>query len=134
MDIWGTGPFENEAGAAFADEVVQDGAFALAEAFDVALDPDGGFLAAEEGHRTLAAAEILAAVLDGETQNIVSARLRAWVQEADAVDLFSLRDVARDAVERVLGPDSELPDLWAETAEADAWLGAVRTLQIRLEG
>ncbi|GGL83856.1 hypothetical protein GCM10010840_22060 [Deinococcus aerolatus] len=82
MDIWGTGPFENEAGAAFADEVVQDGAFALAEAFDVALDPDTDFLAAEEGWRTLAAAEILAAALDGDTLNLVSARLRVWVQEA----------------------------------------------------
>ncbi|GGO22420.1 DUF4259 domain-containing protein [Deinococcus humi] len=134
MDIWGTGPFENEAGAAFADEVVQDGEFALAEAFDVALDPDTDFLAAEEGHRTLAAAEILAAVLDGDTQNIVSARLRSWVQEADAVDLAPLRDVARDAVGRVVGPESELPDLWAENADADEWLGTVQGLQMRLEG
>jgi hypothetical protein len=134
MDIWGTGPFENEAGAAFADEVVQDGEFALAEAFDVALDPETDFLAAEEGHRTLAAAEILAAVLDGDTQNIVSARLRSWVQEADAVDLAPLRDVARDAVGRVVGPESELPDLWAENADADEWLGTVQTLQMRLEG
>lgn len=124
---------ENEAGAAFADEVVQDGAFALAEAFDVALDPDTDFLAAEEGHRTLAAAEILAAVLDGETQNIVSARLRSWVQEADALDLAPLRDVARDALERVLGPDSELPDLWADSAESDEWLNGVQTLRARLE-
>ncbi|CAM4008609.1 DUF4259 domain-containing protein [Deinococcus marmoris] len=124
---------ENEAGAAFADEVVQDGAFALAEAFDVALDPDTAFLAAEEGHRTLAAAEILAAVLDSETQNIVSARLRSWVQEADALDLAPLRDVARDAVERVLGPDSELPDLWADSAESDEWLNGVQTLRARLE-
>ncbi|QFP76432.1 DUF4259 domain-containing protein [Deinococcus sp. AJ005] len=133
MDIWGTGPMENETGAAFADEVVQDGAFALAEAFDVALDPDTDFLAAEEGHRTLAAAEILAAVLDGETVNIVSARLRSWVQEADALDLAPLRDVARDAVERVLGPDSELPDQWADNADADEWLGSVQTLRARLE-
>lgn len=124
---------ENETGAAFADEVVQDGAFALAEAFDVALDPDTDFLAAEEGHRTLAAAEILAAVLDGETVNIVSARLRSWVQEADALDLAPLRDVARDAVERVLGPDSELPDQWADNADADEWLGSVQTLRARLE-
>lgn len=133
MDIWGTGPFENEAGAAFADEVVQDGAFALAEAFDVALDPDTDFLAAEEGHRTLAAAEILAAALDGDTQNIVSARLRAWVQEADRADLLPLRDVARDAVDRVVGPDSEVPDLWADSAEADEWTSAAQTLRARLD-
>ncbi|MFD1730488.1 DUF4259 domain-containing protein [Deinococcus malanensis] len=33
----------------------------------MALDPDTDFLAAEEGHRVLAAAQILAAVLGGDT-------------------------------------------------------------------
>ncbi|OLV17918.1 DUF4259 domain-containing protein [Deinococcus marmoris] len=133
MDIWGTGPMENEAGAAFADEVVQDGAFALAEAFDVALDPDTDFLAAEEGHRTLAAAEILAAVLDGETQNITNAGLRVWIQEADPADLAHLQELAQEAVARVLGPDSELPDQWADNADADEWMSGVQTLRARLE-
>ena len=63
MNVWGVGGLENEVGAAFAEEVVQDGAFALVEAFEVAVDPDTDFLAAEEGHRALAAAEILAAAL-----------------------------------------------------------------------
>lgn len=134
MNIWGTGPFENEAGAAFADEVMQDGAFALAEAFDVALDPDTDFLAAEEGWRALAAAEVLAAVLDGETQHITNDGLRAWVQEADPADLAPLRELAQEALARVLGPDSELPDLWADNADADGWLGGVQALRARLDG
>lgn len=133
MDIWGTGPMENEAGAAFAREVTQDGAFALAEAFDVALDPDTAFLAAEEGHRTLAAAEILAAVLDGDTGNVTSAELRVWIQDADDADLAPLRALAREAVARVLGPDSELPDLWADSADADDWQKSVQDLRSRLE-
>ncbi|CAM3213308.1 DUF4259 domain-containing protein [Deinococcus saxicola] len=124
---------ENETGAAYGDEVVQDGAFALAEAFDVALDPDTDFLAAEEGHRTLAAAEILAAVLDGETHNITNAGLRAWIQEADPADLAHLQELAQEAVARVLGPDSELPDQWADSADADEWMSGVQTLRARLE-
>lgn len=124
---------ENEAGAAFAREVTQDGAFALAEAFDVALDPDTAFLAAEEGHRTMAAAEILAAVLDGDTGNVTSAELRVWIQDADDADLAPLRALAREAVARVLGPDSELPDLWADSADADDWQKSVQDLRSRLE-
>lgn len=124
---------ENEAGAAFAREVTQDGAFALAEAFDVALDPDTAFLAAEEGHRTLAAAEILAAVLDGDTGSVTSAELRVWIQDADDADLAPLRALAREAVARVLGPDSELPDLWADSADADDWQKSVQDLRSRLE-
>ncbi|WP_019584738.1 DUF4259 domain-containing protein [Deinococcus apachensis] len=133
MNLWGTGPFENEVGAAFAGEVVQDGAFALAEAFDVALDPDTEFLAAEEGHRTLAAAEVLAAVLTGETAGITDAALRAWIAEADPDALQPLRETAREAVGRVLAPDSELPDLWAESEDGEAWRADVQRLLDALE-
>lgn len=133
MNIWGTGPFENEVGAAFAQEVAQDGAFALAEAFDVALDLDTDFLAAEEGHRTLAAAEVLAAVLTGETVGITDAGLREWVAAADPAKLELLRDTGHAAVARVLAPDSELPDLWAESEDAEAWRADVERLLGALE-
>lgn len=132
MNLWGTGSFENEVGAAFAQEVVQDGAFALAEAFDVALDPDTDFLAAEEGHRTLAAAEVLVAALTGDTSRLTDAGLRAWVAGANAGELEPLRDVAREAVTRVLGPESELPDLWADSEEAGAWHADVERLRAAL--
>lgn len=132
MNVWGTGSFENEVGAAFAQEVVQDGAFALAEAFDVALDPDTGFLAAEEGHRVLAAAELLVAALTGETGGITDAPLRAWVASANLTELEPLRELARAALERVLGPESELPDLWADRQDAGAWQTDVERLRAAL--
>lgn len=133
MNIWGTGPFQNEVGAAFAQEVAQDGAFALAEAFDVALDPDSDFLAAEEGWRALAATEVLAAALTGDTASITDAGLRAWVAGVNPSELEPLRDLALEAVIRVLGPDSELPDLWAEREDAEAWEADVERLRAALE-
>ncbi|MFB9995177.1 DUF4259 domain-containing protein [Deinococcus oregonensis] len=129
MNVWGTGPFENDAGAAFVQEVVQDGEFALAEAFEVALDPDTVFLAAEEGHRAYAAAAVLAAVVGGATAGITDAGLRSWVQSADQSELVSLQDIARDALERIVGPDSELPDLWEDPADAEAWQAELERLQ-----
>ncbi|EYB67748.1 hypothetical protein DEIPH_ctg033orf0183 [Deinococcus phoenicis] len=132
MNIWGTGSFENEIGAAFAQEVVQDGTFALAEAFDVALDPDNDFLAAEEGHRVLAAAEILAAALTGETAGITDAALRGWVGSANLTVLEPLRELAREAVRRVCGPESELPDLWADRGDEAEWQAEVERLQAAL--
>ncbi|PTA69382.1 DUF4259 domain-containing protein [Deinococcus arcticus] len=132
MTVWGTGSFENEHAAAFAAEVVQDGAFALAEAFDVALDPDNDLLDAEEGHRALAAAEILAAVLTADTASLTDAGLRAWVQSASAAELAHLRPTALEALDRVLGPGSELPDLWEESEAADAWREDVQRLRAEL--
>lgn len=129
MDIWGVGPLDNEVGAAFAQEVVQDGPFALAEAFDVALDPDTEFLAAEEGWRALAAAELLAAALSGETEGLPDPAVRGWVGSANLTELEPLHEVARAALERVLGPDSELPELWAEREDAEAWEAEVERLR-----
>ena len=111
---------------------MQDGAYALAEAFDVALDPDNDHLEAEEGHRAVAAAETLAAVLTGDTSALTDAALRAWVQNADAAELDHLRGHALEALERVLGPGSELPDLWEDSEDADAWREDIQRLRAAL--
>lgn len=132
MNLWGTGPFENEVGAAFAQEVTQDGAFALAEAFDVALDPDSDHLAAEEGWRALAAAEVLAAALTDDTAGITDAGLRAWLARVDPAELEPLRELACEAVTRVLGPSSELPGLWEGSEDAEAWQANVERLRAAL--
>lgn len=135
MNVWGTGPFDNETGAAFAQEVQQDGPLALAEAFEVALDPDTDFLAAEEGHRVLAAAQILVSVLEGETSSLTDAGLRAWVQGYSAsgrAQMAQWRDLAREALDRTLGPDSELPDQWEDSADAETWRMEVQRLRQQL--
>ncbi|AWT35733.1 hypothetical protein GCM10008956_05620 [Deinococcus arenae] len=132
MSAWGVGPFQNEAAAGYAAEIVQDGAYALAEAFDVALDPDNDYLEAEEGHRAVAAAETLAAVLTGDTSALTDAALRAWVQNTDAAELSHLRPHAMEALERVLGPGSELPDLWEDSEDADAWREDIQRLRAAL--
>ncbi|GGM09442.1 DUF4259 domain-containing protein [Deinococcus aerophilus] len=132
MKIWGTGPFENEVGAAFAQEVVQDGEVALAEAFDVALDPDTDFLAAEEGWRAVAAAGVLDAALNGATAALTDAALRAWVEAAEPSILAPLREGAQEALARVLGPDSELPELWEDGEDAAGWRATVQQLRASL--
>ena len=121
MNLWGTGPFDNDSGKAFIDEVLQDGDYALAEAFDVVLDADMDFIEAEEGQRALAAAEVLRSVLTDDTSRIVDAGLRAWVQGADADALAPLKTSARNALNRVLGSESELSGVWEDEADAQAW-------------
>lgn len=132
MSAWGVGPFQNEAAAEYAAEIAQDGAYALAEAFDVALDPDNDYLEAEEGHRAVAAAETLAAVLTGDTAALTDAALRAWVQNTDPAEVVHLRPHALEALERVLGPGSDLPDLWEDSEDADAWREDIQRLRAAL--
>lgn len=132
MDTWGTGSFENESAADFIREVLEDGPAALEEALEVALDPDAEELEAEEGARALAAAEIVLAQLSGDSQQVPDAELRAWLQGGEAEDPEQLRELAAEAVDRVMGPGSELPQLWQESADYADWLAGVQRLRAGL--
>lgn len=134
MNIWGSGPFANESAAAFVQEVVADGVPALQEAFEVVLDPDLDFVEAEEGQRALAAAAVLAAALGGDTSDVIDAGLRVWLAGAAPADLAPLRPLATEALGRVLGPQSELPELWEDGDDAEAWYADTERLRAALGG
>ncbi|MFC5847534.1 DUF4259 domain-containing protein [Deinococcus petrolearius] len=134
MNIWGSGPFGNDSAAVFVQEVVADGVPALQEAFEVVLDPDLEFVEAEEGQRALAAAGVLAAALGGDTSDVVDAGLRAWLAGTDPAALAPLRPLAAEALARVLGPRSELPELWEDGENAEAWYADTERLRAALGG
>ena len=123
MESWGTGSFENDAATAFILEVLEDGPVAVEEALEVALDPDITDLAAEEGARAVAAAEIVQIHLNGDTAQVTDAGLRAWLGELEGDELSGLRELALEALERVLGPGSELPELWEDGPEGSSSAG-----------
>ncbi|AWN23580.1 hypothetical protein DKM44_10355 [Deinococcus irradiatisoli] len=132
MNTWGPQPFDNDAAKMFVQEVLEDGPFALQEAFEVVLDPDTDFVAQEEGARAVAAAEILSAHLGGDTSAIFDAALRDWLGQLGSGQLAPLRELAAEALERVIGPHSDLPDFWADTEEGEFWLGNVARLRAAL--
>ncbi len=132
MEPWGTGSFENDAAAAFVKEVLDDGPVAIEEALELVLDPDMAELEAEEGARAVAAAEIVQAHLSGDTSAVTDAGLRAWLSGPDAGDLSELRDLAQEALGRVLGPGSELPELWEDSDDAADWRADVQRLRAGL--
>ena len=133
MESWGTGSFENDAATAFVLEVVEDGSVAIEEALEVVLDPDMTELEAEEGARAVAAAEIVQIQLSGDTAQVTDAGLRAWLSELGEGELSELLELALEALERVLGPGSELPELWGNGQEAADWRSEVQRLRAALE-
>lgn len=104
MKVWGTDHWDNELAVAFREEWEQDGQWALEEAFSLAEELAEDFLPAEEGHRVLAAADLV------HTERLIS-----------------LVPAAERAVLVVLSPASELPDLW-EGDEKQEWLVRVEAL------
>ena len=135
LNTWGTGSFENEFAAEFVKEVLEDGPAALEEALEVVLDPDLIDLEAEEGQRAVAAAEVVQIHLSGDAALVTDAGLRAWLSELDTGELDNLRDLALEALERVLGPASELPELWQDETENGSgaeWLAGMQRLRTNL--
>ncbi|WP_293914744.1 DUF4259 domain-containing protein [Deinococcus sp.] len=129
MDIWGTQAFDNDAARLFIQEVGEDGAFALQEAFEVVLDPDTEFVAGEEGARAVAAAEILVAHLSNDTEAIMDARLREWLGSLDEGELDNMRELGAEALGRVTGGDSELVRHFAASEGGDEWTGNLARLR-----
>ena len=129
MATWGTGSFDNDSAADFVPEVVEDGPAALREAFEVALDPDLDYLEAEEGSRVVAAAETVRAGLSGDLAAVTDPGLRARLAGLEPAELADLAGLAGQALERVLAPESELPDLWAESGDHAEWLAGMQRLR-----
>ncbi len=132
MGTWGTGSFENDSAADFIKEVVEDGAVALREALEIVLDPELDDVEAEEGARAIAAAEIVAAALAGEMKYISDDDLQTWIEETDTAQLTRHRELALEAVERVIGPASELPELWEESDDQAGWQAEMQRLRLAL--
>lgn len=157
MGTWGLGPFENDTAADFvgdlADDlsngelVVEQIAEVLTEAGGTPLDET---LDADLGIEALAAAELVAAIVGRPGEALAAAgpdagdddplsmdQLAAWCRTADAAKALAqtpgLAKQAIRALDRVLAADSELAELWEETAEdGRAWREDVLRLRTRL--
>ena len=134
MGTWGSGPFENDDAADFADDLDDaDPAqreVLIREALQRAVDADG-YLPAGDAARAVAAAAVVAATrtpgmpmdddLDGPE----------FLQTGDLPPLpDDLVELAREALDRVAADDSEWRELWEESEaldEAMAVLDEVRS-------
>jgi hypothetical protein len=131
MGAWACGPFDNDDAS--------DWVYELEGADDLGLCRDAieeaalvsGYLDLGEGARAMAAAEVLAAAAGrrgGDLPEDVDAWLDTIRPEATSEDLA----MARRAVERVKGRDSELAELWAESDSRIEWVALADDLLKRL--
>jgi Domain of unknown function (DUF4259) len=95
----------------------------------------GDDLDSDEACDCLAACEVLAR-LQGKwgLKNAYSEELDAWVEANPMVVPNDLKIAADLAIERILGPDSELSELWDEDGRNDTWHNAINDLRERVRG
>ena len=137
MGAWGYGYFEDDSALDFAAEVedAAQPATVLREALQTALQAE--YLESEEGSAVIVAAAYIDQQLHG-TRFSPAGRSKplavdSFAERHPAVDLAPLRETAVAALRRVLAPDSELHELWAENeTDYPAWRQGVEQLLQRL--
>ena len=91
------------------------------------------YLDSDAGCECLAACEVLAR-LQGHwgLRNAYSEDLDAWIEANPVAVPDELKQAAGLAMDRILGPGSELPELWDEGGRNDKWHDAIDDLRMRV--
>lgn len=121
MGTWGEGPFDDDGASDWAWELEESMDWGVVEialrgAADVGADD---YLEAPDGQIAWAAAAVVAAV-DDPTIRLPDG-VSNWLGHHRAARPREIRGVGLQALRRVLGPNSELVELWREAGEEDAW-------------
>jgi hypothetical protein len=134
MGAWGV--------LAFDDDHANDWAYGLDDADDLSLvesalkaveDADV-YLEAPEATAALAACEVLAR-LKGQPgyKNAYTKKVDDWVAAHPFKPSGVLVEQALATINRILGDNSELRDLWSNSDENERWLASVEDLRQRLQ-
>jgi hypothetical protein len=133
MGAWGSGAFQNDSALDWFAELEARGVSALRKLLSaVAATGEDEYLDVDDGAPAVAAAEIVAAAL-GRGRDRVTKPVIAWLDANAGAIVADDMALARRAVERVLGGNSELHALWDEGTDR-AWHEDVGVLVERLGG
>lgn len=130
MGAWGVGTFENDDAGDWVYQLEEANDLELVRSALIAAADAPGYLEAPTCAEALAAAEVVAALLDRPAPDLPD-DVRSWVSAHRLSVPPDLRAVSLRAVDRVIG-DSELKELWAEAEESEVWLSGVQELRGRL--
>jgi hypothetical protein len=137
MGAWAEDTFGNDMACDWVGEFLEDpGLDAVKEAIHAVLDSDADdYLDSDVACACLAACEVLARWQGrwGE-RNAYSEDLDAWIEANPQRVPDKFKQHADQAIARILGPESELPELWDEGGRNEAWHAAVDDLRKRVQG
>lgn len=134
MGAWSHESFGNDDACDWIAELVDDTDLAsVEEALDVVLEAGDDYLEAPEASVAIAAAEVIAR-LQGNwgLVDAYSETVDGWIKRTRLTSPVDLTCKAHRAIERILGEESELRELWDDSDDREQWLHAVNDLKSRL--
>ena len=134
MGAWSHEPFGNDTASDWAYGLVEQKDLSLvAQAIQNILDNSDEYLDSDLAVEAVAAAEVLAKALGRGTQtDAYTEEVDAWLKSVAPKPSPDLLSKARDALTRIVAPDSELKELWEESDDFEVWESSVKALQSAL--
>jgi hypothetical protein len=136
MGAWSESAFGNDMACDWTADFAENPGLELVESALREVVDTEGYLESDEGACALAACEVIARLKGnwGE-KDVYSEDIDTWV-EANPQDVpQELVDLAVAVLDRMVGPESELAELWSETEnDGQAWKGEVADLRRRVVG
>lgn len=129
---WGYFSFENDDAMDWVENSLKPGGQSAVEKTISRVAKGRGYLQAPDGCAALAACEVLAAA-QGRPAADLPKEVAALAKKLSAKPSEAVRQSAREALDRVLGKQSELVELWKD-AEGDfaKWKKSVEDLKLRV--
>lgn len=129
MGAWSHEPFGNDDANDWAYGLEDVNDLSLIEStLDKVLET-AGYLEAPDASEAVAAVEVLAKLLGKGTQtDSYTEKVDEWVKSVSLKPGEALLDKAKRVLERVLGENSELRELWEESG-SEEWIASIAALQ-----
>ena len=135
MGAWGTGSFENDDAVDWvADLEASDDLVVIEATLARVAEAGDAYLEVPDGASTVAAVEILAALL-GEPDTTLADEARGWVASHASLGIpVAAVELASAALTRVRSDSqrSKLSGLWEDSGDAAKWVTAIEDLEQRL--
>ena len=136
MGTWSHEPFGNDTANDWAYDLEGQKDFSLvAKTIQGVLDNGADYLDSDLAVEAVAAAEVLAKALGRGTQaDAYTQKVDAWLKSVPARPSPELLSAAQAALTRILGPDSELRELWEDSDDFGNWESSIRALRSAIGG
>jgi hypothetical protein len=132
MGAWGTGVYENDAAADWANLLAKEGLSAVETSLEPIAPED--YLEQREGARAIAAADVVARLRSGGGERSAFAEpVTGWIEANGDVEWQHLVAPARAALQRCADPEnSEIYEEWADAEQLDEWQAVLTEVRGRL--
>ena len=135
MGAWGCDTFDNDTACdwSYGLETCDDLSL-LQESLQRVLECGAEYLDSDEASEALAACETIAR-LRGQfgVRNAYTEPVDQWVTSHSHLTTDDILPLARRALDRIVGEDSELVELWQESESFADWQASIQNLRARLQ-